>query len=62
MPFVRVPGLPGKVFVPEECSRGEKKHDCKDCYQCQWCNDDKCRACLREKGRSKAARKKEDRT
>lgn len=58
MPFVKVPGLPGKVFVPEERSSAEKKHGCADCYQCQWCNDDKCRACLKEKGCSKTALKK----
>ncbi|MFC1890280.1 hypothetical protein ACFL4G_11035 [Thermodesulfobacteriota bacterium] len=58
MPFVRIPGLPGKVYVPEACACGPRKHDCADCYQCQMCNDDKCRACLKEKGCAKTARKK----
>jgi hypothetical protein len=25
----------------------EKKHPCPDCYQCQWCSDDRCRLCLK---------------
>lgn len=24
-----------------------KKHPCPDCRQCQWCQDDRCRLCLR---------------
>ncbi len=45
MPFVRMPGLTGKVYVPEEQTREEKKHNCKDCYSCQMCSDDRCQLC-----------------
>ncbi len=46
MPFVSVPGLNGKVYVPEEIREGSKKHPCRDCFSCQECSDDRCRVCL----------------
>ena len=46
MPFVTVPGLEGKVYVPEKQGEIHKKHPCKDCYSCQHCSDDRCRVCL----------------
>ena len=45
MAFVRVPGLKGKVYVPEESGRSPKKKPCKDCFSCQQCSDDRCRVC-----------------
>ena len=37
----------------DDCGRdacsGEKRHPCCDCRYCQWCSDDRCRLCLREK-------------
>jgi hypothetical protein len=45
MPFVRVPGLSGKVYVPESCPAESKKHPCRDCFDCQRCSDDRCRLC-----------------
>ncbi len=36
-------GLPGKIFIPQ--SRGEKKHPCADCFECQWCADARCASC-----------------
>lgn len=27
----------------------EKKHPCPDCEMCQWCSDDRCRLCLRDR-------------
>lgn len=35
--------LPGKIFTPGGC--GAKKHACPDCYGCQWCSEERCRAC-----------------
>jgi len=46
MPFIELPGIKGKVFVPEDVSV-EKKHNCPDCMNCQWCSDERCEACLK---------------
>jgi hypothetical protein len=46
MPFVRYPGLAGKVYVPERASADAKKHPCRDCFSCQMCSDGRCRSCL----------------
>ena len=46
MPFVELPGITGKVYVPEVPQEGPKKHPCKDCYFCQMCSDDRCRLCI----------------
>jgi hypothetical protein len=46
MPFVTVPGLKGKVYIPEKQQENPKKHSCKDCHSCQHCGDDRCRVCL----------------
>ncbi len=45
MPFVRLPGLAGKVYVPEPMPLQQKKHDCRDCFSCQQCGEDRCRVC-----------------
>jgi len=42
--FESVPGLAGRVFVPDKQS-GEGKHPCPDCYACQQCGEDRCRVC-----------------
>ncbi|MBN1534536.1 MAG: hypothetical protein JXA20_17820 [Spirochaetes bacterium] len=49
MAFRKVPGFPGKLYVPDEVARAEKKHDCKDCFSCGWCDDERCRLCLKGK-------------
>ena len=49
MSFVSVPGLKGKVYVPEKPQEGLKKHPCKECYFCQFCSDDRCNVCLGSK-------------
>lgn len=54
MPFVRMPGLKGKVYVPEEPEGARKKHPCPDCFSCQMCTDSRCRVCL-EDGEDKNA-------
>jgi len=45
MPFVRMRGVKGLVFVPEEEPAGKKKHPCPDCKVCQWCSDTRCASC-----------------
>jgi hypothetical protein len=49
MSFVSVPGLKGKVYVPEKQQENLKKHSCKECFFCQFCSDDRCRVCLGNK-------------
>ena len=45
MPFITRPGLNGRIYVPEQLS-GQKKHNCKSCFSCQVCSDDRCSLCL----------------
>gem|GEM_PF-742508 len=45
MPFVSRPGLNGKIYIPEQLP-GQKKHNCKSCFLCQVCSDDRCSLCL----------------
>lgn len=46
MAWVSVPGLNGKIFLPDSDNREKKKHPCKGCFSCQMCSDDRCHACL----------------
>jgi hypothetical protein len=50
MAFVSIPGLKGKVFVPDKQPRGLKKHPCDDCYTCQMCSGDRCDVCRNRNG------------
>ncbi|MGD8520484.1 MAG: hypothetical protein PVF56_05005 [Desulfobacterales bacterium] len=50
MSFRSVPGLKGRVYVPEQQESAPKKHPCQDCYACQMCCDERCNVCLRQKG------------
>jgi hypothetical protein len=52
MPYIKIPGFKGKLYIPEE-NKCRKKHDCKDCYSCQMCSDSKCSLCLKNKARGK---------
>ena len=59
MTFIRIKGLPGKFYVPD--STGPKKHNCKDCFFCQMCSDQRCVSCLKQKSkkhRNSCCRKK----
>ena len=47
MPFVRMPGIAGKVYVPPEDNSIARKNPCRDCFACQFCSDERCSACLR---------------
>ncbi|HRZ27496.1 MAG TPA: hypothetical protein P5295_11865 [Spirochaetota bacterium] len=46
MAFHEIPGRTGRFFIPEDTG-GKKKHPCKDCFNCQFCDDDRCRYCLK---------------
>lgn len=45
MPFIRIPGLEGRVYQPDGAGTGMRKHPCPDCYCCQMCGDERCDAC-----------------
>jgi hypothetical protein len=44
MAWRTIPGLQGKVYVPEHFAT-EKKNPCPDCFVCQKCSDDRCMVC-----------------
>jgi hypothetical protein len=48
MAFIRLKGVEGLVYVPED-DGVLKKHPCVDCYSCQWCSDNRCDLCLKAK-------------
>ncbi len=45
MGFIRIAGLPGKVFVPDSQPEQIRKHPCPDCHCCQMCSEERCRTC-----------------
>lgn len=45
MAWVTVPGLAGKVYLPDDADQPPKKHPCKTCFSCQWCDETRCRVC-----------------
>lgn len=49
MAYVRLKGCEMQVYVPDGQAASEKKHNCRDCFSCQWCSDERCRACLNRK-------------
>jgi len=49
MPFVNIKGFKGKLYIPEETDNSQKKHPCSDCYYCQFCSDERCELCLKQK-------------
>lgn len=48
MSWQPIPGITGKVYVPDLLEKG-KKHPCKDCFACQNCSQERCRVCRQEK-------------
>ena len=45
MPFITVPGLTGRLYVPETPPEEKKKHACPDCFACQNCGPARCHIC-----------------
>ncbi len=45
MPFIRIPGTPGRFFVTKSVPEGFRKYICSGCRQCQVCSDERCRPC-----------------
>jgi len=48
MPFVKIPGFDGNVYCPATGTEAPKKHDCRGCFSCQMCSDDRCLVCRAE--------------
>ena len=46
MPFITLPDIKGKIYVPEQDALCPQKHPCRDCFSCQRCSDDRCGLCL----------------
>ncbi|RPI90533.1 MAG: hypothetical protein EHM32_11450 [Spirochaetales bacterium] len=46
MPFIRIDGFSGLVYVPEFKDAAARKHNCPDCAACLHCSDDKCSLCI----------------
>ncbi|BBO82009.1 hypothetical protein [Desulfosarcina ovata] len=45
MAWTTLPGITGKVYVPDETGPTPKKHPCRTCFSCQWCDETRCRVC-----------------
>ncbi len=45
MHFQKLPGNRGKIYIPEKLAGGCCKHNCPDCYSCQWCGNERCKVC-----------------
>lgn len=46
MAFITIPGFEGAVYKPDLNPANERKHNCKDCFSCQMCSDDRCDVCI----------------
>jgi len=46
MPFIEFPGKMGLFYVNDPIPESKKKHNCRDCYSCKWCSDERCQCCL----------------
>ncbi|BBO68274.1 hypothetical protein DSCA_22040 [Desulfosarcina alkanivorans] len=45
MAWINVPGLAGRVYLPDDAGQVPKKHPCMACFSCQWCDENRCRVC-----------------
>ncbi|MBI5207400.1 MAG: hypothetical protein HY934_06365 [Candidatus Firestonebacteria bacterium] len=52
MAYKKVRGIEALIYVPEQ-NEENKKHNCKDCFSCQWCSDTRCELCLKERSKCK---------
>jgi hypothetical protein len=45
MPWVTMPQIRGKVYIPEKSGITLAKNQCPDCFSCQQCSKERCNAC-----------------
>jgi hypothetical protein len=57
MPFIKMDGVDGLVYVPDTHVKTKKKHPCKDCEVCRQCSDACCHICLRSNKKNAKKRK-----
>ena len=48
MAYKAVPGGIGRIYVAGSRAGAPKKHNCKDCFFCQWCAEERCRLCRKK--------------
>ncbi len=51
MAWQQVPGLNGRVYVPDNPLGVPRKYPCVDCFSCQFCSDERCSVCRGGVGR-----------
>ncbi len=52
MPFIRIPGSPGRFYVTASKPVLHRRFACTDCRVCQWCSEVRCRACRATAGKN----------
>lgn len=45
MVFERSKTLPGLIYVPQRLLGRSQKYDCRDCFSCQLCGEERCKLC-----------------
>jgi len=51
MKFITIEGFEGKIFSPDALPAHRKKHRCRDCFSCNFCDDRRCAKCLGSRSR-----------
>jgi hypothetical protein len=58
MPFIKIPNMSGKFFVPLQIPETVKKKRCHDCFSCQMCSETRCKLCKTEESYEEKKEKK----
>ncbi len=58
MAFQKLPDNRGLLYIPNR-KPGKKKHPCPDCFNCQWCGNERCRVCRPDDYLKKNKKKKD---
>lgn len=54
MAWIKVSGLAGNVYLPDDAGQNPKKHPCGACFSCQWCDENRCRVCRNDRNQTDA--------